>query len=215
MEVAGDCLMEIGQQIYNASSPLYDGFRTPALIRFVSGEVRGGGGQRGAWPARGVHTCARVHTHALPPTHSPTPRSSTWRPRAAAPAWTSTWRTTSPSPLASPTPSSRPSSTCSGVSAAAAGAAARGAHECARAALGGGRASRARWAAAACRPPTTTPNTHKPLLEERCQARLHWGKAGWPAHARCFDGAVEYGSDWCQFGCAVREPVQPILSIHE
>ena len=70
---------------------------------------------------------------------------------------------------------------------------------------GGGRASRARWAAAACRPPTTTPNTHKPLLEERCQARLHWGKAGWPAHARCFDGAVEYGSDWCQFGCAVRE----------
>lgn len=37
-----------------------------------------------------------------------------------------------------------------------------------------------------------------------CKARLHWGKAGWPAHARCFDGAKEYGTGWCHFGCAVR-----------
>lgn len=35
-------------------------------------------------------------------------------------------------------------------------------------------------------------------------ARLHWGKAGWPQHAKCFDGAKEYPK-WCDFGCAVQQ----------
>lgn len=35
-------------------------------------------------------------------------------------------------------------------------------------------------------------------------ARLHWGKAGWPRWASCFDGAKEYPR-WCDFGCAVQE----------
>lgn len=38
---------------------------------------------------------------------------------------------------------------------------------------------------------------------ESCKARLHWGKAGWPQHAKCFDGATEYPDSWCHFGCAV------------
>jgi hypothetical protein len=36
-------------------------------------------------------------------------------------------------------------------------------------------------------------------------ARLHWGKAGWPQHAQCFDGAEEYPASWCHFGCAVQQ----------
>lgn len=36
-------------------------------------------------------------------------------------------------------------------------------------------------------------------------ARLHWGKAGWPRHAQCFDGAKEYPNTWCDFGCAVQQ----------
>eukprot|EP00878_Enallax_costatus_P023315 GHUV01024788.1.p3 GENE.GHUV01024788.1~~GHUV01024788.1.p3 ORF type:complete len:137 (+),score=4.02 GHUV01024788.1:1192-1602(+) len=36
-------------------------------------------------------------------------------------------------------------------------------------------------------------------------ARMHWGKAGWPMHAKCFDGAQEYPSTWCDFGCAVNQ----------
>lgn len=35
-------------------------------------------------------------------------------------------------------------------------------------------------------------------------ARLHWGKAGWPQYAACFDGVKEY-TRWCDFGCAVQE----------
>jgi hypothetical protein len=35
-------------------------------------------------------------------------------------------------------------------------------------------------------------------------ARLHWGKAGWPKWASCFDGAKEFPK-WCDFGCAVQE----------
>jgi hypothetical protein len=34
--------------------------------------------------------------------------------------------------------------------------------------------------------------------------RLHWGKAGWPQLAFCFNGAKEY-PNWCDFGCAVQE----------
>lgn len=34
-------------------------------------------------------------------------------------------------------------------------------------------------------------------------SRLHWGKAGFPDDA-CVDGSVEYGINWCHFGCAVR-----------
>lgn len=37
---------------------------------------------------------------------------------------------------------------------------------------------------------------------EECGARLHWGKAGWPTHNACFDGAVDYPDTWCDFGCA-------------
>ena len=40
---------------------------------------------------------------------------------------------------------------------------------------------------------------------DNCDARLHWGKAGWPTHTPCFDGAEEYPETWCDFGCAVVE----------
>jgi len=40
---------------------------------------------------------------------------------------------------------------------------------------------------------------------EQCGARLHWGKAGWPTHQPCFDGAEDYPETWCDFGCAVQE----------
>jgi len=40
---------------------------------------------------------------------------------------------------------------------------------------------------------------------DECDARLHWGKAGWPTHTPCFDGAEEYPESWCDFGCAVAE----------
>ncbi|PSC73742.1 L-gulonolactone oxidase [Micractinium conductrix] len=43
------------------------------------------------------------------------------------------------------------------------------------------------------------------LFRERCGARLHWGKAGWPEHAKCFDGGKEYPNTWGHFGCAVQE----------
>ena len=43
------------------------------------------------------------------------------------------------------------------------------------------------------------------MFRDKCKARLHWGKAGWPEHAACFDGAAEYNSTWCNFGCAVAE----------
>lgn len=43
------------------------------------------------------------------------------------------------------------------------------------------------------------------LFRTRCNARLHWGKAGWPRFADCFDGAREYPATWCSFGCAVLE----------
>ncbi|KAL6752479.1 hypothetical protein V8C86DRAFT_2752850 [Haematococcus lacustris] len=35
-------------------------------------------------------------------------------------------------------------------------------------------------------------------------ARLHWGKAGWPDPG-CWHGDKEYGSNWCHFGCALRQ----------
>eukprot|EP00210_Caulerpa_lentillifera_P006113 g5840.t1 len=41
------------------------------------------------------------------------------------------------------------------------------------------------------------------LFRKKCNARLHWGKAGWTKHAACFDGATEYPATWCDFGCAV------------
>ena len=43
------------------------------------------------------------------------------------------------------------------------------------------------------------------LRSPRCDGRLHWGKAGWPAFAKEFDGSKEYPWTWCDFGCAVRE----------
>eukprot|EP00887_Chlorella_sp_A99_P005590 scaffold1.g5590.t1 len=43
------------------------------------------------------------------------------------------------------------------------------------------------------------------LFRDRCQARLHWGKYGWNAFSKCFDGSKEYPDTWCDFGCAVQE----------
>ena len=43
------------------------------------------------------------------------------------------------------------------------------------------------------------------LRSETCRGRLHWGKAGWPTHTPCFDGAEDYPETWCDFGCAVVE----------
>jgi hypothetical protein len=37
MEIAGDCLMEVGAAVYGPDN-LWEGFRTPGLIRFVNGE---------------------------------------------------------------------------------------------------------------------------------------------------------------------------------
>jgi len=37
LEFAGDCLMEVGNEVYGPGN-LWEGFRSPALIRFVSGE---------------------------------------------------------------------------------------------------------------------------------------------------------------------------------
>ena len=42
------------------------------------------------------------------------------------------------------------------------------------------------------------------IFRNTCGARLHWGKAGWPQHALCFDGAAEYPDTWCDFGCAAQ-----------
>ena len=42
------------------------------------------------------------------------------------------------------------------------------------------------------------------VCRERCNARLHWGKAGWvQLGEKPFDGAAEYPDTWCHFGCAV------------
>lgn len=37
LERAGDCMMEVGAEIYGPDS-LWEGFRTPGLVRFVTGE---------------------------------------------------------------------------------------------------------------------------------------------------------------------------------
>ena len=42
------------------------------------------------------------------------------------------------------------------------------------------------------------------LFLSKCRARFHWGKAGWPRHFPCFDGATMYPDTWCNFGCAVQ-----------
>lgn len=42
------------------------------------------------------------------------------------------------------------------------------------------------------------------LLHDKCQARLHWGKAGWPQLEPCYDGSQHFPETWCQFGCAVQ-----------
>ena len=47
------------------------------------------------------------------------------------------------------------------------------------------------------------------IFREECGARMHWGKAGWPRWAACFDGAKEYPETWCSFGCAVRVWLPP------
>lgn len=43
------------------------------------------------------------------------------------------------------------------------------------------------------------------LFMQRCGARMHWGKAGWPRLNKCFDGAAVYPNSWCDFGCAVQQ----------
>jgi hypothetical protein len=50
------------------------------------------------------------------------------------------------------------------------------------------------------------------ILRGQCGARMHWGKAGWPRWAACFDGAAEYPDTWCHFGCAVQARMHPRLS---
>ena len=42
------------------------------------------------------------------------------------------------------------------------------------------------------------------LFHDKCQARLHWGKAGWPEHEPCYDGSIHLPQTWCHFGCAVQ-----------
>lgn len=51
--------------------------------------------------------------------------------------------------------------------------------------------------------------------EPACAGRLHWGKAGWPEHAKCFDGNAEYPDTWCDFGCAAEQvdPTEKFSSI--
>lgn len=43
---------------------------------------------------------------------------------------------------------------------------------------------------------------------------MHWGKAGWEKWANCFDGSVEYGTSWCNFGCAVKVTSSHLLWLH-
>lgn len=40
-------------------------------------------------------------------------------------------------------------------------------------------------------------------FRDNCNARFHWGKAGWPRLLPCFDGQKYYPETWCDFGCAV------------
>ena len=56
-------------------------------------------------------------------------------------------------------------------------------------------------------------NSMKILRGETCQGRLHWGKAGWPEPG-CFEGPVEYGTSWCDFGCAAQhlDPTEKFAS---
>lgn len=42
------------------------------------------------------------------------------------------------------------------------------------------------------------------LFHDKCDARLHWGKAGWPEHEPCYDGSKLLPKTWCHFGCAVQ-----------
>ena len=41
------------------------------------------------------------------------------------------------------------------------------------------------------------------LRSDVCRARMHWGKAGWPASN--FSGPREYPRTWCDFGCAAAQ----------
>lgn len=53
--------------------------------------------------------------------------------------------------------------------------------------------------------PNTQFQTVISLFHDKCQGRLHWGKAGWPEHEPCYDGSVHLPNTWCHFGCAVQE----------
>ncbi|KAL4431088.1 hypothetical protein ABPG75_006344 [Micractinium tetrahymenae] len=118
LERAGTCLMEVGNEIYNPARPLYDGFRTPLLLRFTTKE----------------------DLYLSPASDGPL-------------MWINMEDYISRS---------------SG------------------------------------RPNDLFQRTVQ-LFRQRCGARLHWGKAGWPQHAKCFQGAQEYPNTWCSFGCAVQE----------
>jgi hypothetical protein len=53
------------------------------------------------------------------------------------------------------------------------------------------------------------------LFMTSCNARFHWGKAGWSTFWPCFDGATVYPDTWCHFGCGVQVlglPSQTLLS---
>ncbi|RMZ54692.1 hypothetical protein APUTEX25_003070 [Auxenochlorella protothecoides] len=130
LERAGTCLQEVGAEIYGPAK-LYEGFRTPGLIRFVNGEE-----------------------FYLSPTHG--------GPRMYINIEDYISRSTGK--------------------------------------------------------PNTQFQTVIQLFREKCGARLHWGKAGWPEHAQCFDGSVEYPNTWCDYGCAVAEldpgsKFQPLSSL--
>jgi FAD/FMN-containing dehydrogenase len=43
------------------------------------------------------------------------------------------------------------------------------------------------------------------LFIDRCGAKLHWGKWGWDQFNKCYDGAAQYGKEWCDFGCAANQ----------
>ena len=51
----------------------------------------------------------------------------------------------------------------------------------------------------------------KPIYRSNVDSKITFllflfrGKAGWPKHLACFDGAAMYGEGWCDFGCAVSD----------
>ena len=172
LEVAGDCLMEVGAEIYGPR-PLWDGFRTPALLRFITGEEF-----YLSYTHGGPRMFVNIEDYI---TLSSGERAGGGSRRCAGgPGW---WQPPAGVRVAggqNPSlPSGRPSRTpCMPL-------------PIPLRALPG-------------RPNTKVLDVLK-LFRDRCSARLHWGKDGFPELAPCFDGAKEYPQTWCHYGCAVQE----------